>query len=180
MLLAYLNSTLTKYICFLFWKQIYLHNFLNILLKMKREEIINEFERTYKNEGLPHLAGKIIGVFYVSDKKYLSFKEINENIDASKGTVSKVLKFLIKLNRVKCITHEKDKRKRYYCLDIPGLIQFLKYIISNYEEQSTLLEEVVKIRGNEYEELDIFIDKSINFNNEMLDFLKLKSEEYFG
>ena len=147
---------------------------------MNKEEIINTFERTYKNDGLPPLAGKIVGLFYVSEKKYLNFLDIKKHLDASKGAVSKTLKFLIQLNRVKCVSSENDKRKRYYCLDIPGLIHFLKYIITNYEEQSTLLEEVVKIRGDGKEEMNMFIDKSIKFNNEMLEFLKLKSEEYFG
>lgn len=151
---------------------------------MNKEEIINSFERTYKNEGYPSLAGKIIGMFYVSEKKYLSFQDINKHVDVSKGSVSKTLKYLIQLNRVKSVSSENDKRKRYYYLDIPGLIQFLKFIITNYEEQNSLLKEVVKVRKdehrNENEEMNLFIDKSIKFNNEMLEFLKLKSKEYFN
>ena len=147
---------------------------------MTREEIVSEFERTYKNDGMPPLAGKIIGHFYVTENKYLSFNEIHEAVGSSKGTVSKVLKYLIQTNRVQFLVDEDDKRKRFYYLDIARLIEYLKGVILNYQQQNTLLVEVKKLRGVKNLEMNTFIDNSIDFNSEMLEFLKEKSEAYFG
>ncbi|WP_299765160.1 hypothetical protein [uncultured Dokdonia sp.] len=146
---------------------------------MNKQGIIDVFERTYKNDGFPPLAGKVVGFFYVTDTKYIGFQDIVKGVGASKGAVSKVLKILIGLYRINSIDHPNDNRKRLYYLDTENLIKFLEIVINNYREQSDLLHAVLKIRTEENQEMNDFIERSIAFNDEMLNFLDEKSKKYF-
>lgn len=146
---------------------------------MDKQGIIDVFERTYKKDGFPPLAGKVVGFFYVTDAKYISFQDIVKGVDASKGAVSKVLKILIGLYRINSIDHPNDNRKRLYYLDTENLIKFLEIVINNYREQSDLLHAVLKVRTEENKEMNDFIERSIAFNDEMLNFLDKKSKKYF-
>jgi DNA-binding transcriptional regulator GbsR (MarR family) len=147
--------------------------------KMKKEELLERFAITYKNEGYPPLAGKIIGLFYISDEKYLTFNEITEKTGASKGAISKTLQLLLEHNRINYTT-EKNGRKRLFYLDIKGLIKFLKMIIKNYEDQNILIEECLELRTEGPTEMNEFMKSSIKFNIEILTFLNQKSEQYFN
>ncbi len=120
-----------------------------------------------------------MGLFYVTDKKYLDFNEIVEGVQASKGAVSKMLKLLSEVHRVNMISHAKDNRKKLYYLDTENLIKFLELVIHNYRQQSDLLHKVLEVRTEENKEMNEFIERSIAFNDEMLHFLDKKSKLYF-
>jgi len=146
---------------------------------MAKKELLDRFATAYKNDGFPPLAGRIMGLFYISDKKHLSFEDIICETEASKGAVSKILKQLIQLHRIN-YTKINNGRKRLFYLDINGLKFFLQMIIDNYKAQDQMLKECLQIRTNENEEMNNFIKDSINFNKEVLTFLSIKNEQYFN
>lgn len=148
-------------------------------LKFEIMSILERFAIAYKKDGLPPLAGKVMGLLYINDQKHFSFNEIADYIKASKGATSKVIKLLLDLNRINFIYSDENKKKRLFYLDIKGVFSFIELVIENYENQNQLLKESLKLRTNENEEMNNFITASINFNTEVLDELKTKSNKYF-
>lgn len=146
---------------------------------MTKHEIVEVFERNYKRDGFPPLAGKIVGIFYVNNEKNLDFQKVVKLSGASKAAVSKTLKVLITMNRIGVSKHPTDNRKKLYFLDIENLIKYLRLVISNYQELSDLLHAVLEVRSDKNAEMNDFIKQSIAFNDEMLAFLNKKAEQYF-
>ncbi|MFD1292376.1 GbsR/MarR family transcriptional regulator [Lutibacter holmesii] len=142
-------------------------------------DMLERFAVTYKNDGLPPLVGKIIGLLYINNQKYFTFSDIQEGIGASKGATSKALKLLLGLNRINFKYSDENKKKRLFFLDIKGVYLFMKIVMKNYSDQNQLLKESLDLRNNENEELNGFINESIKFNEEVLDFLNKKSIQYF-
>lgn len=142
--------------------------------------ILERFALTYKKDGLPPLVGKVMGLLYISDQKYFTFDEIQKIIGSSKGATSKAINLLLELNRINYIYSDKSKKKkRLFYLDIKGVFFFLELVIKNYSDQNELLKESLELRTNENEEMNEFIINSINFNSEMLNFFRTKSNQYF-
>ena len=144
-----------------------------------KQELLNSFGEAYEFDGLPPLTGKIMGLFYISDKKYFSFEEIIEEVNVSKGAVSKTLKLLIQLKRVAYINDSSNSRKRLFYLDISGIIYYLTLVLDNYKRQDDLLKECLKLRTSENEELNKFIKNSMKFNADVLAEINKKMNEHF-
>lgn len=146
---------------------------------MDKNDLLRRFAEAYKNDGFPPLAGKIMGLFYISNEKYFYFEDIMHEVGASKGAVSKTLKLLIELNRVDFVYSKGKSRRRMFYMDIQGIKHFLRSVIINYKKQDQLLKECAQVRTNENEELNEFIGNSLQFNKEVLTFLDEKTEQYF-
>ncbi len=147
---------------------------------MNKKELLNRFATAYKQDGFSPLAGRVMGLFYMSNQKYLNFEEIIHETNASKGAVSKTLKLLIQMQRIDFVISEQKGRKRLFYLDIEGLKYFIRMIINNYKDQDQLLKECLQARTNENEEMNNFIKDSLNFNKDVLTFLNIKNEQYFN
>ncbi len=91
---------------------------------MQQEELITAFSEIFKAIGNSPTAGRISGLFYLSDQKFLTFEDIMEQLSISKSATSKALKILVERGQVAFITKE-DSRKRYYYLSINGAIKSL-------------------------------------------------------
>ncbi|MGH1383448.1 hypothetical protein [Kordia sp.] len=146
---------------------------------MSQEDIIESFGELLVADNYPPIAGKILGLFYTSNAKYLTFEEIKEGISVSKSATSKALTFLYTLNEVSYIYDENNSRLRLFYLDIKGSIDRFNSILNAYTVQTTLLKEIQKTRNNENEELNGFIEKSIAFNEEATVYMKQKLEFHY-
>ena len=146
---------------------------------MTKQTILEHFGRAYQAERFPPLSGKIIGLFMITGKRHLSFEEIQEELNVSKGALSKNLNLLINLNRVTFITDEKSKRKRLFSIDIKGTKKHIYGIVENFEYQNSLLYEAKKMRKNGDEDVCEFIDDSIAFSEKMIMELKRLIPKYF-
>lgn len=145
-----------------------------------KEEILNHFALAYQKDRHAPIAGKIIGLFMLSTHRYLSFEEIKEELQISKSALSKNLKVLIDLKRIKYISDENNARKRLFGLDIEGIKEHLSMIIDNFKFQRDLTLMASKIRGNKKDEIQEFIQNSISFSTEMIHQLEVLSEKHFN
>lgn len=143
------------------------------------KKILQSFADAYEIDGFPPLAGKIMGVFYLSEKEHLSFEEIIQQTEASKGAVSKSLNQLIQLKRVNYVVSEESHRKRLFYLDTKGIIHFVKMMINNYKQQDALLRKCLVLRNDKDSDLYQFIENSIAFNADVLATLDEKADQYF-
>jgi len=143
------------------------------------KQILELFALSLKEDNYPPVAGRIIGLFYVSNRKYFEFEAIMEAVKASKSATSKALKLLIEFGEVNSIIKEGSKRKRLFFLDIQGNIDRIERLIDSYKIQTELLKETLTYRNKSNEELNQFIKNTINFNTVLLKCAENKLKEYY-
>lgn len=143
-----------------------------------KKELIEQHSEVYKFDGYPPIAGKILGLFYVSDKKYFTFEDLMKEIPASKSAVSKALKILIDRKDINFIYKESNKRKRLFYFDIEGFISGLEDSMKAYTYHRTLLQKSLETRSNENIEMNEFIQKAINFNKSIISVIQEKIDTH--
>ncbi|WP_299242456.1 helix-turn-helix domain-containing protein [uncultured Aquimarina sp.] len=134
---------------------------------MDIEKILDQYALSYKEENYPPVAGKILGLFFISNQKHFTFEEIMSSIKASKSATSKAVKLLISSGEINFEFLEGNKRKRHFFLDIEGSVDHFKRLIEGIRMQTELYKETLKFRTDENEELSQFIQNVINLNVEL-------------
>ncbi len=146
---------------------------------MDQENMLERYALALKEENYPPIAGKIMGLFFISNQKYFTFEEIMTSVQASKSATSKAIKLLISSGEVNFKFVEGNKRKRHFYLDIEGSIAHFKRLIEGLYMQTTLYQETLKMRTDENEKLSQFIQNTINFNKELLVHAERLLQEHF-
>ena len=114
--------------------------------------------------GIQPVAGRIVGLLYVSDRPELTFDEIRETLCISKSATSNALNLLQQLNRLDYITFSGD-RKRYFRLKLSRWRDLITKEIDSITDFANLLQEVVTERTKDTPEYNQSI-------SELADFLK--------
>jgi DNA-binding transcriptional regulator GbsR (MarR family) len=133
------------------------------------------FDSSYKNIPL-----RVIETFYLSHKKELTFEEIIEEVQVSKSAISKALKILIESGEINYRIKDGNKRKRYFFLDVEGVIRNIQSKTQFYENQNIQLKKILKLRKTQNIELNNFIKALINYNKDLISFIKIKTQRYFN
>ncbi|ARS34524.1 GbsR/MarR family transcriptional regulator [Pontibacter actiniarum] len=138
-------------------------------LSEKQQELIERIGIFHERTGIQPVAGRIMGLLYVSDKPELSFDEIRETLGISKSATSNALNLLQQLNRLNYITFNGDRR-RYFRLSLRKWRDSFAKEIDSITDFSVTLQEVVAERTKE----------TVEFNKdimELAEFLKYLHSE---
>lgn len=146
---------------------------------MGKLELIEAFALVYKEDNYPPVAGKVLGLFFISNEKHLTFESIMDGINASKSATSKALNFLINLEEVSFIYSEKNKRKRLFHINPDGIKNRLENIIEAHKIETVLLKEALQNRNSGDNDMNILIQNIIAFNEDVLHFISGKVDEHF-
>ena len=144
-----------------------------------KKRIVNTFGELLANDNYPPIAGRILGFFYTSDKKYFTFEEIKEELSISKSATSKALSYLRQINEVGYIYDENNKRLRLFYLNIEGLVERISLVLEAYKMQAVLFKEVLEFRNEENKELNNYIEKNILFSEDVLGFVTQRLEFHY-
>ncbi len=140
-----------------------------MVITEEQKNAIEQFSEALLAENYPPLSGRILGLFYVSDKKYFTFNELVEILEVTKGSVSKALSFLQDhLGIIKFIFKDGIKRRRYFYVDIPSNIEYLERFIASYKTQNEIYKVALRMRGEENIEMNKFLENNIMFNEAVL------------
>jgi len=80
-------------------------------LRFEEKHFIEDFGLLFEESGHPRMAGRILGCLLISDQPYLSSTEISEILQASKGSLSTMTRFLLQMGlieRVGLAGHRRD------------------------------------------------------------------------
>ncbi len=83
---------------------------------MDREEhkrFIEQAADVMDEDGLPHMAGRVIGALLVCVPPYMSLDELAENVLASKGAISMATQLLLRLGFIEKISLPGERRHYY-------------------------------------------------------------------
>ncbi|MFD1185874.1 GbsR/MarR family transcriptional regulator, partial [Pontibacter rugosus] len=117
-------------------------------LNEKQHALIERIGIFHERVGIQPVAGRIMGLLYVSDRPELSFDEIRETLGISKSATSNALNLLQQLNRIDYITFNGDRR-RYFRLNLRRWRDSFANEIDSITDFSITLQEVVAMRPPE-------------------------------
>ncbi len=147
---------------------------------MKSKDIlIEQSAELYKMVGYPRIAGKIMGLLYVSEQKYFTFQELMNALNISKGATSKALNFLIEINEIAFIIKKDNKRKRYFHISAKGTVKSLEDWLQSLLLRREILEEILQLRTDKNEEVNSLIQQMIAFIRDIYPFVEGKIKEHF-
>lgn len=146
---------------------------------IERDNILELYALSYKEDHYPPTAGKLMGLLYISEQKYFSFDEFISNLQVTKSAVSKALKFLLNTGEINFIYDANNKRRRLFYLDYKGVIDKFHRIVNAYTIHVQLLEGTLKLRDDDTSELNTFIKKEIALLNETVQFFDAKLKTHF-
>ncbi len=148
-------------------------------MNKQKKILIEQSAVLYKLVGYPRIAGKIMGLLYVSEQKYFTFQELMDELNISKGATSTALKFLIEINEVDFIKKEDNKRKRYFYISKEGAVKSLEDWLKSLLLRQEILEEILKLRTDKNEEVNQLIQQMITFTKDIYPFVEGKIKEHF-
>lgn len=147
---------------------------------MEQQKIKDMVERigiVCDKDGMPPLAGRMIGFFMLAEPPHKTFDELAEFLQASKSAISTTLRFLEGQGMVEYITFSGD-RKRYFRLSVEswgkvimGKMDFLKMMRDR-------VAMVLETRSNTYPEFNLGLQSMHALYNIFLDGMPLLMDKW--
>ncbi len=149
---------------------------------MKKKELIHSFGEASKAARYPPLSGKIMCVLYINPLRYLTFSEIQNEVESSKGAVSKNLNLLIEKKLVTAIPHPTESKKKLFGLEIDQVKIHLEELIQTLKFQAELMGFALQMRGDSASENDVsdFMKSTINMLQDVIHQLEKSIFKYFN
>ncbi len=144
---------------------------MNIPLDDKRKALIEKLGIANEEKGFQPVAGRILGLLYVSPRPELTFDEIRETLNISKSATSTALNLLMHMGRVDYTTFSGD-RKRYFRIKLNNWREMIQDEMERMVKISYVMQEVLEVRKE---------DKTDNFNcniEEFTSFLQFMYKEF--
>lgn len=139
---------------------------LKMVLTEKQKELIEEFGVLNEKYGLPPAECRVWGLFLVADKVELTFDEIMETLNLSKGGTSNALNRLMMTHHIEYITKLGDK-KRYFRCKMNNWTQMTKENFEKFDDLNIILKEILKARTSKTPQFN----KDLKEVTEFLDFV---------
>ncbi|MHA6249973.1 GbsR/MarR family transcriptional regulator [Pontibacter sp. CAU 1760] len=118
---------------------------MDIQLDDKRKALIEKIGIAHEEKGFQPVAGRIIGLLYVSPRPELTFDEIRESLNISKSATSTALNLLMHIGRVDYTTFPGD-RKRYFRIKLSNWREVIYEETERMVKISHVLQEVIELR----------------------------------
>jgi DNA-binding transcriptional regulator GbsR (MarR family) len=115
-------------------------------LEKRRIELVERIGVFLEKYGYQPIPARIIGLLMVTEKPYLTFDEITDNLKVSKSAVSIGLNLLLGTQQIDYITLPGD-RKRYFKSRIGEWRQIFTGLIGFANSIRTLLLEVIELQS---------------------------------
>ncbi len=83
-------------------------------LSAEQKQLIEQIGIFHEQQGLQPVAGRIMGLLFVSDRPRLTFEEIMETLGISKSATSNALTLLQQMHAVEYTTFTGDRKRYFY------------------------------------------------------------------
>jgi len=131
-------------------------------LSDKQKKIIEKFALVEKESGMHSTAGRILGLFFVTDNRGLSFAQIQETLSMSKPSLSRAINLLLDLNKITYYKKFGD-RKRYFNMNLENIQLKIGKMMKSFFKAKEVLAEVLELDSVNSSELCKFVNWHIDF-----------------
>jgi DNA-binding transcriptional regulator GbsR (MarR family) len=109
---------------------------------------IEEFGLLFDQMGVTRMAGRVFGYLIVSDEEAVSFNQIKDALQASKGSISGTLKQLRQMGMIEALSLPGD-RKTYFRISNIQIGDILKSRIKQFTQFAEILERGIELKAKE-------------------------------
>ncbi len=96
--------------------------------RFEEKHFIEDVGLLFEESGHPRMAGRILGCLLISDQLYLSSTELAEILQASKGSVSTMTRFLLQMGLIERVGLP-GRRRDYFQIKSGGLTQLVRHAV---------------------------------------------------
>ncbi len=114
---------------------------------------IEEAALFFEQLGLTRMAGRVFGYLVVTEKDAVSFDDVKEALQASKGSISGTMKQLVQIQFVKAVSIPGD-RKTYYKLGEISMSDYTKSRLKQFYVFRDFINKGRDIRTKEGDKVD--------------------------
>ena len=93
--------------------------------QLEKQRFVEEFSLFFEQSGMPRMAGRILGWLLISDSPHQMTGELAEALSASKGSISTMTRFLIRIGLIERISLP-GQRRDYFRFKSGACYQMLK------------------------------------------------------
>jgi len=97
-------------------------------LRFEEKHFIEDVGLLLEESGHPRMAGRILGCLLISNQMYLSSTELAEILQASKGSVSTMTRFLLQMGLLERVGLP-GRRRDYFQIKPGGLTQLVRHAV---------------------------------------------------
>lgn len=107
-------------------------------LQFEKKRLIEESGLLFEMEGVPRMAGRIIGYLLLSESSLVSSAELAEALQVTKGAISTTSRLLIQMELIERVNQMGDRRDYFRLKKRPWFHSFKRelYIISAYRQMA--------------------------------------------
>ena len=121
-------------------------------LRFEEKHFIEDFGLLFEESGHPRMAGRILGCLLISDQPYLSSTELSEILQASKGSLSTMTRFLLQMGlieRVGLPGHRRD----YFQIKSSAWTQLVRHAVYELSALRKMAERGLELMEGQDSEL---------------------------
>ncbi|WP_069130014.1 GbsR/MarR family transcriptional regulator [Rhodohalobacter halophilus] len=119
-------------------------------MENEKQMYIEECGLLFEKLGLTRMAGRAFGYLVVCDEDHVSFKQIQEALKASKGSISGTMKQLVQTGMAEAVSLPGD-RKTYYRISKIKIGDMIRQRISQFIELADTLQKGDDLKNREDE-----------------------------
>jgi DNA-binding transcriptional regulator GbsR (MarR family) len=97
-------------------------------LRFEEKHFIEDFGLLFEESGHPRMAGRILGCLLISDQPYLSSIELSEILQASKGSLSTMTRFLLQMGLIERVGLP-GRRRDYFRIKSGAWTQLVRHAV---------------------------------------------------
>ncbi len=113
----------------------------------QQKQLVETIGRSYEEEGMQPVAGRIIALLMVMDKEEYTFEDIVDELNISKSSASVALKVLQAGNIVDYVTRPGD-RKRYFRIRIQDPFVLIDELKHKLNAKKQLLYKILELKAD--------------------------------
>lgn len=143
----------------------------------KVKDLVERIGIVCDKDGMPPLAGRMVGFFMLAEPPHKTFDEIAEFLQASKSAISTTLRFLEAQGMVEYITFSGD-RKRYFRLSVDSWGDVIMAKMEFLKMMQARVAMVLEARSDAYPEFNLGLKSMYALYDIMLEGLPILMEKW--
>jgi DNA-binding transcriptional regulator GbsR (MarR family) len=127
--------------------------------RFEEKHFIEDFGLLFEESGHPRMAGRILGCLLISDPPYLSSTELSEILQASKGSLSTMTRFLLQMGLIERVGLP-GRRRDYFQIKSGAWTQLVRHAVYELSALRKMAERGLELMEGQDSELKLRLQEA--------------------
>jgi DNA-binding transcriptional regulator GbsR (MarR family) len=134
--------------------------------RFEEKHFIEDFGLLFEESGHPRMAGRILGCLLISDPPYLSSTELSQILQASKGSLSTMTRFLLQMGLIERVGLP-GRRRDYFQIKSGAWTQLVRHAVYELSALRKMAERGLELMEGQDSELKLRLQEARDLFNHM-------------